>query len=121
MTAEIADLVSDLHACAKDPDSEKVASVIAALYYLANAENSAAIVAQGGLEALLVAQRTHAHHVHVNAEFVMALWRIACRHGQRAALEASGVIPVVRALMKEHPSHAGIQANGASLLQTCCT
>ena len=79
-----------------------------------NADNQAAIVAQGGLAALLAAQRNHAGHADVSHYFCRALATIAI--SQRAAVEACGGVALVRKIMQQFSANAAIQEQGKRLL-----
>ena len=114
-------MVAALQACATGPDAAKVAAACEALYDFFNADNRAALVADGALPALLAAQRAHAGHAGVNRFFLWALCNITAAEGPqrahtKAAVEACGALAVARALMQQFPADGNIQNYGKRLL-----
>ena len=103
-------MVAALQACATGPDADKVAAACQALGNFANADNRAALVADGALPALLAAQRAHAGHAGVNAKFCAALGRLAYENAANAAaiVALDGALPALLAAQRAHAGHADV-------------
>ena len=112
-------MVAALQACATGPDAAKVAAACEALYDFANKDNSAALVADGALPALLAAQRAHAGHAGVNEYFCLALCYLARDNAANAAaiVALDGALPALLAAQRAHAGDAGV--NGFFLWALC--
>jgi hypothetical protein len=85
-----------------------------------NADNRVAIVAMGGIEAVVGAMAVHGSSAGVQEKGCSALSNLAVNTGNEMAIAAKGGIEAVVRAMEAHESSAGVQEKAISSLDNIC-
>jgi hypothetical protein len=81
-----------------------------------NDEGRAAVVAAGGVEAVVGALRAHPAEARMQRYGCSAAFNLSVSGSGKAQLRAAGAQQLARLAARNHPNHAGVQEKSAKLL-----